>query len=202
MPKIVNRLQKRQDIALSSTELFIEKGFSKLTVSEVAKNAQVAKGTIYEYFDNKDDIVFAIIEYAQKAYDNEVLNNVNKTESIKKKISYLFSLCIAKDIESVKRRKMYKEFISIILNEPSDKMIKFLHDIKNKYTNWLKSILQQGIKENKLKPEALEFADGLFAAAEGVLIFSNTRNYFEENILELHINSLFKLLQTGEDIDD
>ncbi len=91
MPKIVNKLQKRQDIALSSTELFIEKGFYKLTVSEVAKNAKVAKGTIYEYFESKEDIVFAIIEYAQTNYDNEVLANINNTQSIREKVEHLFT---------------------------------------------------------------------------------------------------------------
>ncbi len=199
MPKIVDKLQKRQDIALSSTELFVEKGFSKLTVSEVAKNAQVAKGTIYEYFESKEDIVFVIIEYAQKSYDNEVLTNIDKTQSIQEKVSYLFSLCIEKDVDAIKRRKIYKEFISIVLNEPSVKMIKFQQDIKDKYTNWLKDILRQGINDKKLKPEALEFADGLFAMAEGVLMFSDIKNYFDENILQSHIDSLFKLIQIGDE---
>ncbi|MCK5110036.1 MAG: TetR/AcrR family transcriptional regulator [Arcobacteraceae bacterium] len=199
MPKIVDKLQKRQDIALSSTELFVEKGFHKLTVSEVALNAHVAKGTIYEYFESKEDIVFAIIEYAQKAYDDEVLTNINNTQSIKEKVSALFSLCIAKDSEAIKRRKIYKEFIAIVLDEASDEMIKFQQDIKNKYTNWLKDILLQGIKDKKLKPEVLEFADGLFAMAEGVLMFSHIQNYFDENILQLHIDALFKLIQIGDD---
>ncbi len=199
MPKIIDKLQKRQDIALRSTELFVEKGFSKLTVSEVAKNAQIAKGTIYEYFESKEDIVFAIIEYAQKAYDNEVLTNINKTQSIKEKVNYLFSLCIAKDLDAVKRRKIYKEFIAIVLSEPSVKMIKFQQDIKDKYTNWLKDILIEGIKDKKLKPEALEFADGLFAMAEGVLMFSHIKNYFDADILQSHIDSLFRLIQIGDE---
>ncbi len=202
MPKIVNKLQKRQDIALSSTELFIEKGFHKLTVSEVAKNAHVAKGTIYEYFNSKEDIIFAIIEYAQTSYDNEVLTNINNTKSIKDKVIHLFSLCIARDSESIKRRKIYKEFISIVLSEPSDEMLKFQQEMKIKYTNWLKDILTQGIKEKNLKPESLDFADGLFIMAEGVLMFSHMPNYFDTNILQSHIDSLFKLIQIGEDIDD
>ena len=202
MPRIVNKLQKRQDIALCSTQLFCDKGFHNLTVSEVAKNANVAKGSIYEYFDNKEDIVFAIIEYAQDIYDNEVLYNVDTSNSIQEKILYLFDLCISTTPDGIQRRKIYKEFISICLTEPSPKMIQFQNDIKIKYISWLKNILIEGINNKQLKPNALEFADGLFAMAEGVLLFSHFDNYHEKDILESYINSLFKLITIKGQKDD
>jgi len=62
LPKIVDKEQKRLEIASKSKELLIEKGIAKLTVSEVAKNAGIGKGTIYQYFSSKDDIVFAVID--------------------------------------------------------------------------------------------------------------------------------------------
>jgi AcrR family transcriptional regulator len=195
MPKIVNKIQKREDIAISCMELLIKQGFYKLTVSQMANNANVAKGTIYEYFKTKEDIVFAIIEYAQKSYDNEILNKINNTNSIKEKVFHLFSLCIQKDKETIKRRKIYKEFMSICLNEPSVEMIKFQRDIKNKYTLWLKDIFKLGVENKSLKPQALEFVNGLFAMGEAVLIFSQIDDYFDENILVAHIDSLFKLIE-------
>jgi len=198
LPKIVDKKQKRKDIALSSTNLFCEKGFTTLTVSEVAKNANIAKGTIYEYFKNKEDIVFAIIEYAQNSYDDEVLKNINSTHSIKEKILYLFSLCISQDIQDIQRRKMYKEFMSICLIESSVQMIRFQKNIKDKYTSWLKDILQKGIDKKQLKPQAIEFADGLFAMAEGILLLSHYGNYYDEDLLQSHINSLFNLIKIGE----
>ncbi len=201
MPIIVDKLQKRKDIALSSVDLLITKGFHKLTVSEVAKNANVAKGTIYEYFKTKDEIVFAIIEYAQYSYDIEIKEQIKNTTSTQEKIFHLFDLCISKTSQAIQRRKIYKEFISICLSNPSNEMIKFLDDIKVKYTNWLKDILQEGINSNQLKPEAIEFVNGLFAMAEGVLIFSTFENFYEKNILQEHINSLFKLIKTGEQND-
>ena len=199
MPKIVNKAQKREDIALSSTELFIQKGFHNLTVSEVAKNAKIAKGTIYEYFESKEDIVFAIIEYAQTSYDKEVLEKVNNTNCIKEKVLSLFDLCIAQGEMAIQRRKMYKEFIVVCLENPSPKMIEFQNDIKTKYITWLKDILQKGIKQKQLKPEALQLANGLFSTAEGVLVFSYFDNYNEKNILPLHIDILFKLIEIGEE---
>ena len=198
MPKIVNKQLKRQNIALNSTELFCEKGFHNLTVSEVASHANIGKGTIYKYFKSKEDIVFAIIEYAQNSYDQEVFLNIKNTDSIKEKILALFALCISQKNQDIQRRKMYKEFMSICLTEPSVQMIKFKKDIKDKYTSWLKDILQEGIDNKQLKPESLEFADGLFAMAEGILLLSHYGNYYDENLLRFHIDSLFKLIKTGE----
>jgi len=56
MAIIVDKVQKRRDIALSCNDLLLEKGIKKLTIAEVAKTAGVSKGSIYDYFENKEDI--------------------------------------------------------------------------------------------------------------------------------------------------
>jgi len=37
-------------------KLFTSRRFHKITVDDVAQAAQVGKGTIYRYFQNKDDL--------------------------------------------------------------------------------------------------------------------------------------------------
>lgn len=198
MPKYIDKKLKREKLAHKSIDLFLDKGFKKPTISDIAKYIQIGKGSFYTYFTNKDDIIFAIIEYEQKIYDSEVTQNIKKATSTKEKVFYLFSLCIDNDINTIRRRKVYKEFISICLTNPSDKMIEFQENIKNKYTKWLKNILANGIKINQVKPEILEFTDGLFTLAEGSLMFPHLNNYNGEYVLESSINSLFKLMTTGE----
>ena len=61
MAIIVDKIQKRKDIALACKELFFQNGINDLTISQVAKTAGVGKGTIYDYFKNKEDIVFEIV---------------------------------------------------------------------------------------------------------------------------------------------
>ncbi len=192
LPKIVDRKQKRKDIALSSTELFCQKGFNNLTVSEVAKNANVAKGTIYEYFKNKEDIIFAIIEYAYESYDKEVLENIYKSTSVKEKILALFSMCIENNNLNSQRRQMYKEFMLIYLSHPNDEIIQFQQSIRLKYTNWLTTILQEAIDSKQLKPEAINFTNSLYTMGESVLLLS------QNDILSSYIDSLYDLLKTGE----
>lgn len=48
---------KLERILEAATSLFAEKGFHGTTVPDVANSASVGAGTIYRYFDNKDDLV-------------------------------------------------------------------------------------------------------------------------------------------------
>lgn len=200
MPKIVDIPQKRLSIAQSATQLFLEIGYSKLTVSEVAKNAGIAKGSIYKYFDSKEDIVFAIIENEQDTYDKEILYKIKSAKTIEEKILALFDLCIANDDNAIQRRKIYKEFISICIDTPSEKMLKFLYNIKKKYTLWLRDIFNDGIKNGDLKSESIEFVDGLFVIGEGVLMFSDMKNYNSPDLLQMHIKKLLKLIKENNDV--
>ncbi len=53
---------KRQRILEGALAAFAEKGFYNAKVSEIADEAEVADGTIYLYFENKDDLLISLFE--------------------------------------------------------------------------------------------------------------------------------------------
>ena len=53
---------KRERILRAATKVFARKGFYATRVSEVAKAAGVADGTIYLYFKSKDDLLVSLFE--------------------------------------------------------------------------------------------------------------------------------------------
>ena len=63
MARIINKEEKRNAIALSCINLFCQKGIQKTSIEEIAKNACVAKGTIYLYFKNICFFFFVIRDY-------------------------------------------------------------------------------------------------------------------------------------------
>ena len=63
---------KRKAILLSAYEVFKVKGYSRATVSEIAKGASVGKGTIYEYFNSKYDLFYKMIENLVEVYLEEI----------------------------------------------------------------------------------------------------------------------------------
>lgn len=53
---------KRERILDAAFEQFRQFGFVKTTVQEIASRAQVGKGTIYSYFNSKEEILIALVE--------------------------------------------------------------------------------------------------------------------------------------------
>ncbi len=62
MPAESRRAEKRTLIAAAAVEVFAEKGFHQARVSDIARRAGVADGTIYLYFKNKEDLLLCIFE--------------------------------------------------------------------------------------------------------------------------------------------
>lgn len=56
-PKKVDKRQRRTDIALVALEVFAEKGFDFASISQIAEAAGIGKGTVYEYFESKEDLI-------------------------------------------------------------------------------------------------------------------------------------------------
>lgn len=62
---------KRNDILLASTRIFARAGYHKSKVASIAEEANVATGSVYVYFKNKEDILLQIFEELWKILYNE-----------------------------------------------------------------------------------------------------------------------------------
>jgi TetR/AcrR family fatty acid metabolism transcriptional regulator len=60
------RNEKLKRIIEAGEALFVEKGFHRATVREIAKLAGVGVGTIYEYYPDKEALLLAIPDYEAK----------------------------------------------------------------------------------------------------------------------------------------
>ncbi|OQX88948.1 hypothetical protein B6D60_00625 [candidate division KSB1 bacterium 4484_87] len=56
MPKVVDKAAKKSEIVNAAMKVFAQKGFANTKMSDIARAAKIGKGTIYEYFHNKNDI--------------------------------------------------------------------------------------------------------------------------------------------------
>lgn len=56
-----DRARRKTDILLSARAVFAQDGFHRATVDQIAQRAEVAKGTIYLYFENKEAILAELV---------------------------------------------------------------------------------------------------------------------------------------------
>src|SRR5438105_4754426 len=59
---------KRERILRAATDVFARNGYFNAKVSEIAKAAGVADGTIYLYFDGKEDLLVTIFREHTRNY--------------------------------------------------------------------------------------------------------------------------------------
>jgi AcrR family transcriptional regulator len=58
--------QTRQLILDTAARLFVERGFDRITVTEIARAAELSEMTVFNYFPTKEDLVFARMEFFEE----------------------------------------------------------------------------------------------------------------------------------------
>jgi AcrR family transcriptional regulator len=54
--------QKKTDIADAARQLFTEFGYKSVSMEQIANKANVAKGTVYLYFKDKEDLFYCLVK--------------------------------------------------------------------------------------------------------------------------------------------
>jgi TetR/AcrR family transcriptional regulator, cholesterol catabolism regulator len=61
-----NKLRIRERVYHAAVELFIEKGYDRTTIEEITEKADVARGTFFNHFQSKEDLISAWGEYRRQ----------------------------------------------------------------------------------------------------------------------------------------
>ena len=64
----------RELIADTARRLFAERGFENVTVAEIAREAEVAQATVFNYFPTKEDLFYSRLE----AFEDELLTAIRE----------------------------------------------------------------------------------------------------------------------------
>jgi AcrR family transcriptional regulator len=67
-----DRGEKRPRLVAAAAAVFAEKGYASTRVADIAVRAEVGKGTVYEYFSSKEELLFAVFESINKDVANRM----------------------------------------------------------------------------------------------------------------------------------
>lgn len=89
---------KREAIIEAATALFTNEGYETTTIAEVAKKAGVAVGTVYLYFKNKQEMLYAVKEQWDAEFMQYMvqagLNHIPHRQRIRAIVESSFKACI------------------------------------------------------------------------------------------------------------
>jgi AcrR family transcriptional regulator len=85
---------RRAEILKAARQIFAEQGFRKATIDMIAERAKIAKGTIYLYFRNKEQLFLQALEERLNSMLKGVLDIIQEKgeplQKIKNLISFVF----------------------------------------------------------------------------------------------------------------
>lgn len=143
--------EKYSRIIAAATKVFARKGFYKAKVSDIAQEAGVADGTIYIYFNHKDDILISLFEEKMQ----EVLDNMEKqinseTDPFAKIEKFAFL-----HLRLIQDNKDMAEIIQVELRQ-SDKFMKDYHNEKfTQYLDLIGTIIQEGKQKGLFREDVI-----------------------------------------------
>ncbi|HKL10906.1 MAG TPA: TetR/AcrR family transcriptional regulator [Clostridia bacterium] len=82
----MNKNGKSEMILEAALNAFSKKGYHDTRMENIAKDAGVGKGTLYEYFSNKEELFKESLEYAINIYLEKINMAVQEGKSVEEKI--------------------------------------------------------------------------------------------------------------------
>ncbi len=107
--QLAERLDK---ILAAASRLFAEKGFHRTTTKEIAEAADVAEGTLYNYFDNKNDLLLEIIN---RLSETQGTMSVSDGTILHDPRQFFFSMLKSRQVTSEQNTAMQQAIMSEIL---------------------------------------------------------------------------------------
>jgi AcrR family transcriptional regulator len=78
---------RREEIMNAARSVFARRGFELGIMDEIAKEAGIAKGTIYLYFRSKTEIYKAVLHHDMKTLRKSTLDRIDEAKSLRDKIA-------------------------------------------------------------------------------------------------------------------
>jgi len=110
MAKVVDKKEKKDQIILAAIREFSKKGFARTTINDIAGAAGIGKGTVYEYFANKEEIINHSFQFFVRALELD------------------FEEVLISDFPAVEKLKHILNSFAGVINSDSQEYIELMFD--------------------------------------------------------------------------
>lgn len=172
-PKIVDKVKRKKEIALATLDIFAEKGFAATSISEIAKAVGIGKGTIYEYFRSKEEIILSAIEAWVESIQSENTDPLNEIDDPVERLRRYVRATMAAFTSDTRVMRLFVAMVEIVLsNDSSNLQIELLNKTVDNTCSVIIDALLDGVSRGIFHPEvednAKNIALNLIAYLDGI----------------------------------
>lgn len=143
-PDVTRSTNKRERILRSAVEVFARTGYFNAKVSEIAREAGVADGTIYLYFQGKEDLLLTIFRENTRGYLSALRDELSHLDRAADRIRLAIRFQLA--------RLGSDRAMAVVFQVELRQSLKFMSRLSQEevadYLNLLRTIVEQGQKES------------------------------------------------------
>jgi TetR/AcrR family fatty acid metabolism transcriptional regulator len=140
---------KYHQILEAAVKVFAHQGFFQSTISQIAKDAGVADGTIYLYFKNKEDILVQIFSYKTKQVFDRFREEVDRADNAIDKLRNL----ITRHLEEFQRDRN----MAVVYQSETHQSVRLAEDqireMSKMYLDIVTEIIEQGQEEGSIRKD-------------------------------------------------
>ncbi len=171
-PQHVRRQQTEAAVLASAEELFVQKGFQRTTVDEIAQRAGLTKGAVYVHFEDKRDLLLVLLRRADDRVLFPILKRLENpgTEIVDKLVDYIHSWArVAVEQRNTMFLPILMSFEFIGTKDPVEHQIADMYD---RSYDALARVLAHGRQTGALRIEGdvRAYAASLVAFMDGLLL--------------------------------
>ena len=111
---------KRNAILGAATRLFAERGLTAAPTSEISKQAGVAEGTLFTYFETKDDLINALYREIKLELADAIMSDFPRKKNVRARLRHVWDRYVNWGIANAKQRKVLAQLqVSEVLTKES-----------------------------------------------------------------------------------
>jgi TetR/AcrR family transcriptional regulator, repressor for uid operon len=170
MPRIVDKEQKAKDIALAALRVFNQVGFHQARMADIAVAAGVGKGTLYEYFKDKLDILRFELDRYFLAFKEGIAASICNVQSPRERLLAVIDFSFAHVEEWEDHCAVFVDSFSLARTEEKQRLT--LDGMYEEMRTMLVVLIREGQKaaeiRNELQPAAT--AELLVSLFDGIVL--------------------------------
>ncbi|MFI3209445.1 MAG: TetR/AcrR family transcriptional regulator [Peptostreptococcaceae bacterium] len=176
-------------ILLTSIKLMTRKGINETSLADIANSCNISKGTLYYYYQTKDDLICDVADIHLDIITKTVLDCICEVDP-KLQNEYMINTIIKKISGIGQSGKIHIYILSEAINS-NDTLNKKL---KEKYVNWRETLRFELRKYSKDENDADALSFLLISIVDGLLVqsilfdkksidYSNIANFLVNNLI-------------------
>ncbi len=189
--------EQRKEVILNAAQrVFFEKGLQLATVDEIAEYAELSKGTIYLYYNSKEDLYLAVLTRGMQLLQNQFAEKIKSQSSTLKALLDLVHIYF----EFFQTHRGYYRMFQFLQTPQFHKQVsEDLHEasVRVSHATWdlVIALIQRGIDEGLLAPDvsAGEAAAILWFSSSALLTRIDTESEAWKTRMNIDLDRVLRL---------